>query len=221
MKYDIITELEKKVVIEEHTITKELSKEQLDDLRMILSCFKMGPNSVQVGTEKEKYTSGTIKIEGDTLDYVADLSKQPYFRLSYEPTEDEIITSIKFTLNNELLKIVKKVDNGLIIIEVNNTLFKTGFQPVSTIPVIIKYYDNTALEQLRNGNYITIGMDEDLASKGIVPDKEVKYEVEKKEYKEWIYRFFNEPLNTYNSVMKYFKDNRIFGIEPSDSVKVK
>ena len=51
--------------------------------------------------------------------------------------------------------------------------------------------------------------------------KEVKYEVEKKEYKEWIYRFFNEPLNTYNSVMKYFKDNKIFGIEPSDSVKVK
>ena len=188
---------------------------------MILSCYKIGPNSVTIGTEKEKYTSGTIKIQDDTLDYEADLNNQPYFRLSYEPTEDKIISSIRFDLNTETLKVVKKVDNGLVVIEANNILFKTGFQPVSNIPVTFKYYDSDALEQLRNGNYITIGMDEELANKGIVPDIQTKYEIDKKEYKEWLYRFFKEPLNTYNSLMKYFKDNNIFGIEPSDSIKIK
>ena len=221
MKYDIITELKNKVKIENNNELNSFSKEQLDDLRIILSCYKVVPNSVRVGQEKERYTCGTIDIEDDMLDYEAEAKKQPYFKLSYENTSDEIITSIKFSYNTELLKVVKKIDNGLIIIEANNVLFKTGFQPVNDIAVSIKYYDNDALSYLKTGNYISSDMDLALANKGIVPDKIVECIIDKKEYSEWMYRFFNEPLNTYLSVMKYLKENNIFDMDTGDYSKVK
>jgi len=220
MKYDIITELKNKVYIDKKCVLERFSRTQINDLKFLLSCFKFGPNSVSVGKEEKDISRGTISFKEDYLDYEANTNgSEPFFIITNEPSLDEIQTSIKFMYNHEILKVIKKVESGIIIIESDNTLFKTGFQPVSIVPVIIKYFDNAALEQLRTGNYITHDMDLELAKKGIIPDKEIKLEITRDEFMDWSYNLFGKPLEAYNELMKYINDNNLFSIEHGEKTK--
>lgn len=221
MKYDIITELENNIFIKNNSIIKALSNDQVKDLRYILSKFNFKPGCVCVGKKDKNNIIGTITMPNDEIDYEAsnNSARELHFKISYE-VEDDMITSFKFLKNNEEFKIIKKINNGLIVVDSFKTLFKTGFYLQNDILMHIKYYDQDALSLLKN-NCISDSMENELKKKGIIPDQEAKFNVPHDSLIEYVQMIFTSPLDAYNQLAEYVKSNGIFDINIINKSKIK
>lgn len=214
MKYDIIAELENNVFIDEKSVIKLLTPQQIKDLRYILSGLQFKPGSVHIISSNQTSANGRIDYYDDEIDYEAKLKndKESYFSIKCDICEDKIISIFRFLKNAEEFKLYKIVSGGLLVVECFEELFKPGFTSESKILVKVKYYDKDALALLRV-NCLSDKMEDDLKKKGIIPDEEGIFEITREELIKFARNLFEDSLNTYKVFEEYVKSNKIIDLE--------